>query len=524
MITSMNTLPRNIYRAGDVRELDRTVIENLGIAGIVLMERAGSAAFSLIRRRWPQLDRLILLCGPGNNGGDGFVIARLAHTAGIDTRVYQLVAADRLQGDAANAYSSMCSAGVIPETLDTAALLSLLATTENQTAAGRSVIVDALFGIGLIRDIEPQLAELFGRLNSLSVPLLAVDIPSGLHADSGRVLGAALRATTTISFIGLKTGLMTGLGPEYCGDVYFDDLGVPPATYDIVQAVAERIDYASLPATAGALLRKRSPCAHKGDFGHVLVVGGGPGMSGAVRMAAEAAARVGAGLVSVGTHPGHAVHISQACPVIMANDIATADQLLPLVHRASVVVIGPGLGQQAWGRACLQVLLDHCIESAKPLIIDADGLNELAEDPCHYDRWILTPHPGEAARLLGASTAEIQADRLVAAAAIQRQFGGICVLKGAGTLIQSATRTYLCSVANPAMASGGMGDVLSGVIAGLAAQGGALEAAACLGVCVHAQAAEIASADGQRGLLATDLLPRLRHLVNPGDQQVNTAG
>lgn len=519
----MNTLPRNLYLAAAVRELDRHAIEDLGIAGIELMTRAGTAAFALLRHLWPQVSRLTLLCGPGNNGGDGFVIARLAHAAGIATRVYLTAAADRLRGDAATAFQALCSAGVEVLTLDTAALTDVLTAAENQPATGAHVIVDALFGTGLMRDIEPQMADCFTRLNALSSPVLAVDIPSGLHADSGRVLGAALQATATISFIGLKTGLFTGQGPDFCGAVYYDDLRVPAAVYEAVDAVAERIDYSTLPAAASALLQQRPRCAHKGAYGHVLVVGGAPGMSGAVRMAAEAAARVGAGLVSVASHPGHAPAISQACPVLMAHDVAMEEQLLPLLQRATVIVVGPGLGRQPWGRACLQFLLDHCIAAARPMIIDADGLNGLAEDPCHYDHWILTPHPGEAARLLGLSTAEIQHDRLAAAMAIQQRYGGVCILKGAGTVIQSAGRTYLCSIANAAMASGGMGDVLSGVIAGLLAQGGTLETVACLGVSVHAQAA-VAVGDGQRGVLAMDLLPRLQQLVNPDAQQHLTAG
>ena len=257
----------------------------------------------------------------------------------------------------------------------------------------------------------------------------------------------------------------------------------------------------------------RSPTAHKGDFGHVLVIGGDRGMSGALRLAAEAALRVGAGLVSAATRAEHAASISVARPEIMSHGVESASALsllLSLRKGASVLAVGPGLGQGEWGRKLFSAVL----ESSLPMVVDADALNLLAVEPAHRDNWILTPHAGEAARLLGQTVEQVQADRISAAVALQQKYGGVVVLKGAGTLVADVTdEIAICSEGNPGMASGGMGDVLTGVIAGLLAQGCTLTEAAQQGVCLHAHAADLAAQEGQRGLLASDLFPHLRRLM-----------
>ncbi|MBI5461258.1 MAG: NAD(P)H-hydrate dehydratase [Gammaproteobacteria bacterium] len=257
----------------------------------------------------------------------------------------------------------------------------------------------------------------------------------------------------------------------------------------------------------------RARDAHKGDFGHVLVIGGQPGMSGAARLAGEAAARVGAGLVSIATHPQHAAVLNNGRPELMCHAVANAETLKPVLERASVLAVGPGLGQSDWARGLLATVWDTDV----PMIVDADALNLLAQEPMRRDRWVLTPHPGEAARLLGCSTAEVQADRLAAVRHIQARYGGVAVLKGAGSLIADGSHCRVCSAGNPGMASGGMGDVLTGVIAGLYAQGLSLTESAAAGVLLHALAADSAAQrDGERGLLASDLLPELRRWVNAG--------
>ena len=260
-----------------------------------------------------------------------------------------------------------------------------------------------------------------------------------------------------------------------------------------------------------AWLPPRSRASHKGDYGHVLVVGGDHGMAGAVRLAGEAAARTGSGLVSIATCLVHAAAIAAARPELMCHGVECARDLRPLLQRASVVAIGPGLGQSAWARDMLAAVL----QTHLPLVVDADALNLLAQEPTRRDDWILTPHPGEAARLLGITTEQIQADRLHAVQTLQQRYGGVCVLKGAGSLVCAPESIALCEVGNPGMASGGMGDVLTGIIAALLAQGLSLVDAACAGVYIHAKAGDRAAQDGERGLLASDLMPYLRPLVNP---------
>lgn len=487
------TLPAALYTATQVRELDRRAIEDHGVPGYSLMTRAGQAAFDRLRERWPDARRIGVLCGPGNNGGDGYVIARLARAAGLGCWVLEAGDPARLKGDAARARADWVQAGGTP--------FSGAAPWPEA-----DVLVDALLGTGLDRAVEGALGGLIDAINASGLPVLAVDIPSGLHADTGAVLGRAVRAAVTVSFIGLKTGLFTGEGPACCGEVVFDPLDVPEAVYRDLPPAATRLDAACIQR-----LGRRPRSAHKGHFGHVLVVGGDRGMPGAVRLAGEAAARTGAGLVSVATHPDHAPLLPLARPELMVHGVAAPADLSPLLARATVLAVGPGLGQGDWGRA----LLGRLLETGLPLVLDADALNLLAQEGARRDDWVLTPHPGEAARLLGRDSASAQADRIAAAREIQARYGGVCVLKGAGTVIRDAEGTAICTGGNPGMASGGMGDVLTGIIAGLLAQGLSPVLAARLGVCAHAEAADRAARAGERGLLASDLLTELRGVVNP---------
>jgi NAD(P)H-hydrate epimerase len=264
----------------------------------------------------------------------------------------------------------------------------------------------------------------------------------------------------------------------------------------------------------GDKLPRRARNAHKGNFGHVMVVGGDHGMAGAAVMASQSALRVGAGLVSCATRPEHIAALVARCPEVMAHGVISGQEVEPLLERPSVIVLGPGLGQGPWGEQLLQKVM----ASELPLVVDADALNILAagrvvKNP-HRDNWILTPHPGEAARLLGCATGDIERDRFAAVVALQQNFGGAVILKGAGTLVAAGSIPALCSYGNPGMASGGMGDVLSGILGGLLAQGLSAEIAAQLGVCLHGRAGDLAAADGERGTSATDLLPKLRVLVN----------
>jgi NAD(P)H-hydrate epimerase len=488
-------LPYDLYRAEQVRELDRTAIEDFAIPGLTLMQRAGAVAFRLLRWRWARAADVTVVCGTGNNGGDGFIVAQLAREAGMQVRVLQLGDSERLRGDARSAADAYLAAG---------GQVTPFSDIQGET----DLIVDAVLGTGLEREVAGEWRHALQQMNSHPAPVLALDIPSGLHSDSGRILGQAVRADATVSFIGLKQGLFAGEGPECCGRVYFDRLDVPPGVYEKQTPSARRMDWRE----QFRKLQPRRRTAHKGEFGHVLVIGGDHGYSGAALMAAAAAARTGAGLVSLATRQGHASMLNLSRPELMCHGVETADQLRPLLKRVSVIAIGPGIGTTDWALSLLNVAL----ESGLPLVVDADALNLLALDPQQRDQWVLTPHPGEAGRLLGIKVAELQQDRFSCVESMQRRYGGTVVLKGAGTLVcdEAGNPVSICTDGNPGMASGGMGDVLTGVIAAFVAQGFPLGEAARLGVCLHAAAADRAAGNGERGLLATDLIAEIRALVN----------
>lgn len=488
-------LPEALYTAAQARELDRLAIEEHGIPGATLMQRAGVAALELLRVRWPRARRIAVVCGPGNNGGDGYAIARLAHASGLVPVVIGVGEAQKMKGEAASARKSCQSAGIAMQDFRAEAL------------AGNEIIVDAMLGTGLEREVNGEWRAVVEAINRSRLPVLAVDVPSGLHADTGRVMGVAVKAQATMTFIGLKAGLFTGAGREHGGDIFFNDLGVPADIFTKIPANVRRLTETSL----HGLLRERRRDMHKGEAGHVLVIGGDRGMPGAALLAGEAAYRAGAGLVMLATHPDHAAQLGAARPELIVHGVHSARELRPLLARAHVIAAGPGLGQGKWGNALFGAALDASI----PMVVDADALNGLAADPLMHGDWILTPHPGEAARLLGMTTAEIQADRFAAVRELVASYGGVCVLKGAGTLIASLYNgvVTVCDRGNPGMATGGMGDVLTGTIAGLRAQGLSSPDAAQLGVWVHAAAGDAAAA-GEIGMLASDLLPFIRARLN----------
>lgn len=483
-----------LYDAPAMRALERAACEHTGLTEAELMMRAGAAAFATLKRRWPAAARIAVVCGGGNNGGDGYVLAGLARRAGLAVQVVQVGDPARMGPHALANRRAWCAQGGEVAT-DPAPLLAA------------EVVVDALFGIGLERPVGGAPLAAIEAINAARRSVLALDVPSGIDASTGAVRGGAVRATATITFIALKQGLVTGEAPAFTGVLELAELGLPPAALARVPACAERLRFEDLRPLLGA----RSAVAHKGDCGHVLVVGGAPGYAGAARLAAEAALRVGAGLVSVAAHPDAVPGLNAGRPEIMVHAVADAAALDPLIERASVVAVGPGLGQSRWAAG----LFATARGARKPLVVDADGLNLLAADPARRDGWILTPHPGEAARLLGeAGPAAIGRDRFAAARALVERYGGIVILKGAGSLVCGAGLPAVVAGGNPGMASGGMGDVLTGVVAAVLAQGLPLPAAARYGAALHAAAGDRAAGAGERGMLASDLLPHLRALVN----------
>jgi len=492
----MHKLPANIYSVASVREIDRAAIEDFGIPGYTLMTRAGAASVRLARQRFPEAKRWQVICGPGNNGGDGYVLARLAANEGIAVSVLTMIDPASLKGDAARAYD------------DFAAKSGVVVQWAGELDGNAELLVDAMFGSGLERAVGGDYADAVKAINEHAANVLSMDIPSGIHGDSGKPLGGAVKADLTVTFVGLKTGLFLNFAADYCGELAFDGLNIPDECRAAVGAEFCRIDDALMHAA----LPPRQRAAHKGDFGHVLVVGGGDGMPGAVRLCGEAALRAGAGRVSIATAPSHAAVLTATCPELMSHGVAKAAELEPLLKKADVIAFGPGLGQSDWAKA----LYEAVAADSHPAVWDADALNLLANHPGSADGRVITPHPGEAGKLLELSATEIQSDRLAAVNALQERYGGVAVLKGAGSLIAAHGKTpTLCTSGNPGMAAAGMGDVLTGVIAALLGQGLTLEQAAQVGVEAHARAGDAAAAGGERGLMASDLVAELRGVMNP---------
>ena len=460
------------------------------------MMRAGAAAVRAAREHFPDASRWQVVCGAGNNAGDGYVVARLAAQEGIVVSVVALVDPESLTGDAATAYRDFAAEG------------GVVMPWEGALEDDASLLVDALLGSGLERDVSGEFAKAVTAMNSHRASVMALDIPTGVHGDSGQVMGTAVAADLTITFVGLKAGLFAGEGAELCGTLVFDGLDVPEHCRPQDQAISRRISSRVL----RRCLKRRPRSAHKGDFGHVLIVGGGEGMPGAVRLAGEAALRAGAGLVSIATHPSHATVIVGSRPELMSHGITDTTALDPLLERATAIAFGPGLGTSVWSRQ----LYAAVSELELPCVWDADALNLLAEAPATSERRIITPHPGEAGRLIDEDTAVVQGDRRAALAALREKYGGVAVLKGTNTLVTSKKKVpWLCTAGNPGMASPGMGDVLTGIIAALLAQGLDTEVSAVVGVEAHARAGDRAARAGERGTIASDLVAELRWVMNP---------
>lgn len=503
-----------LYRAEQVRQLDRCAIETHGVAALVLMKRAGRAAFEALSSHWPDAKQLQVFCGAGNNAGDAYVVAALATQKGFAVTVWEL--AEKLSPDAALAKVYAQQEGVDIKPFDVAAYKQAqISFTAN------TVIVDGLLGTGTHGALRDHYVEAISRINDSRPSIcgvLALDIPSGIHPDTGAVASVAVYADLTVSFIGQKLGNVIGKGRVHSGRRKLSTLSIPAAVYSDAQQdpVASCLDAEVL----RPLIKPRALDAHKGDSGHVLVVGGDEGYGGAALMAAQMAVRSGAGLVGLATQAANVSAAIARQPELMAVGVSSGQSFLPLLEKPTVLVVGPGLGQSCWS----EQLLYHCVRANKPMVVDADALNilsqgrlSLSDCPSPSNRqWVLSPHPGEAARLLETSIAEIEKDRIAAINAIQARWGGTVILKGAGTLVLGADGVLsVCDAGNPGMASGGMGDVLSGLLGSLLAQGFSTDNAARLGVLLHAMAADsIAANQGQRGLLATDLIEPVRDFLN----------
>jgi len=488
--------PENaLYQCEQIRAFEQQASNLYQLNENELMSRAGAEAFFFVQQLFPKARNLAVFCGGGNNAGDGYVLARLAHEHGLSVIVYQCKALEDLPSAARFAALAAINAGVECQSAD------------EPMDSDTDLIVDALLGIGLKGPVHGVIATAIQQINASNLPTVALDIPSGLNADTGQVENFCVEATYTITFIGLKTGMYTLDGPDYCGDIHCRNLQLDklmPQVKPYAYLLCEHM--VPLPLAA----RKKN--SHKEDYGHVLIIGSGMGMPGAVSLTAKAALRAGAGAVSIATRPEYAESALALLPEAMVWGVNCAEDLEPLLAKATICVIGPGLGESDWAKA----LFLSAITSQLPMVIDASALRLLAQFPQLDDNWVLTPHPGEAGALLSCSGKTIQADRFASINSLQSQYGGVVVLKGAGTIIQNVEKTtYICPKGNPGMASAGMGDVLTGIIAALCAQGLSLSDAATVGVWVHAVAGDmIAKSQGETGIIATDLLNLLPKILN----------
>ena len=489
------------YTAASMRRIDRRVADYLGISEYQLMISAGERAYSNLCERWPDAQRIIVLCGTGNNGGDGWVLARLAVEGGLDCTVYLLGDPVRISGPAREAYQAWLS--LVEKKPKTA---KRFLETGNQQC---DVIVDALVGIGLKNNQRQELSDLIDKANENGSPIFALDAPSGLNADTGELSRSVIRASATLTFIAHKPGLLTGKALDYVGSLSLEPLGVIDRVLKLELPTARIVNTKDL---CLATLPPRLRAAHKGHFGHVVVIGGNYGMAGAAIMAAHGALRGGAGLVSLVSRPEHMAVALARHPEIMFKTLEDLKLSKFISNEGAVLVVGPGLGLDAWANNCLKFALDSEI----PTIFDADALNLLATLPTELlnisSIKVITPHPGEAARLAGLTTDEIESDRIDSARLLSERFESTVILKGAGTVIASHQNhdiPVICQGGNPGMATGGMGDVLAGLSGALLAQGVDAFEACQVAVTAHARAGDAAWCEFGIGLTASDVAERL---------------
>lgn len=519
VITLPDAYSGKIVTAEQMREFDRRAQEEFGVPSITLMENAGRGVAEAVRALLDSLTgrRVTVIAGRGNNGGDGSVAARLLHDSRAEVSVFLLADPADVSGDAKTNLDLLLRAKVPLKPIQSASEIeSALLDSE--------VVVDAIFGTGLRGDITGLASDVIDAINTCGRPVVAVDIPSGLDADTGRIWGVCVRADCTVTFALPKTGLMTYPGADCVGELVVADIGIPHQLYDEIETevtgdtwVAER-------------LPKRARDAHKGTFGTVLVIAGSPGLTGAAAMAGEAALRSGAGLSTVAVPIGLQDVMAAKLTEVMTAGLPETESrtlsakalkpALDLSEKATALVLGCGLGTHP--DTC-EFVKQFVRSVRKRMVVDADGLNCLAGDAGvlegEHGELVVTPHPGEMARLLGTASAEIQSNRIDTAKLAASRFRSVVVLKGARTVIADPSgRVFVNTTGNVGMATGGTGDVLSGAIGGLLAQGLSPFDAAVCGVYIHGRAGDIAASElGEAGMIAGDVLRSLPIALNELD-------
>lgn len=501
-----------IVTTAAMRELDRKSIEEIGIPGAVLMENAGRGATDVLLRCFSGLRDapVALVCGAGNNGGDGFVVARLLRERGIQAQVFLLAAPERLAGDGKIYFDVLQRVGVPVRSLATTGVTARL----KKEWKGASCIVDAIFGTGLARQVGGVYREAVRGILGSGRPVLAVDIPSGIDADTGRILGVAVRADCTATFGLPKRGLYLHPGAEHAGRIECVDIGIPGS---LVEMLAPREETIEAEPFRGRLARKVD--THKGTYGHLFVLAGSVGKTGAACLASEGALRCGAGLVTAGIPESLNSILEEKLTEAMTlplpgTDLGTLsvralDRVLEFSGSVSGLVVGPGLGTHGEVERLIREIWTRV---EKPMVWDADGLNLLARNPDLKGRnrspVIVTPHPGEMARMIGKTVRYVQENRVEVAKGFARQWGVVTVLKGSRTLVADPQgKLGVNLTGNAGMATGGMGDVLTGMLGGLVVQGMDPYDAACFGVLVHGAAGDrVAGRLGPVGFLATEVM------------------
>lgn len=473
-----------LYTAEQVREGEKEAAKRANISLYTLMQRAGEAVFQCLLHHYPKCRSVVIVTGGGNNGGDGFEVAQLALKHQLQVTVWHIGDPKQLQGDALIAYQQWIKLGG-------------KVVFDSGSLPLSSVIIDAVLGTGLQGDLRSSAQVAIQWMNKQSAPIISIDIPSGLIANTGYCYSNVVFAAHTVSFIGLKQGLLTGQARNYVGQLHLDDLGVGALFNDVIDSSIEVLDPKKY------MLPERLPCSHKGEYGRGVLIGGDQGMGGAILLASEACLNIGCGLTSVLTHPDHIMPSLSRTPEIMVQDWFDLVKYQQRIDWSTVIAIGPGLGQSEFARQ----KFDELRALSLPKVVDADALNLLAQSPNYDSHRILTPHPGEAARLLNVSISEIEQNRYKAIRQLQNKYGGCVILKGAGTLVCFEDRILVCTAGNAAMATSGMGDILTGILVGLLAQTQDIFLSACLGVWLHSACADyIVTNTGKKVLKASDLI------------------
>jgi len=500
----------DLYDKKTVGLLDQMMIQKNVSNGYELMTQAAQSVLDVILLRYAKTSSLLIFCGQGNNAGDGYVLARLALQHNIEVSVISLVNSETLRGDALTAYKDWQVIG------KTQFLLSEKISIE-ESINNADLIVDAILGTGLERSLSTQWNEVINQINqhASNIPIVAIDIPSGLDADTGSTWGETIKADISVTFIAKKQGMYTGQARNYCGEIIFKSLAVPENLYQQYHSHATLL--------AWQQLKKKIPVrlasSHKGDNGKLLIIGGNISMPGALMLAGQAALRSGAGLVKILTHSKNVLAIQANHPELMVHGVddsgIDAVYLDSLLNWADSIAIGPGLGTNDWARSLFQLTFNNLINKPKkPLIVDADGLNLLAaNNNWQHNNLVLTPHPGEAARLLNNTIEEVECNRFASINKLSESYKATVVLKGAGTLIAHQSEVSVCPYGNAGMATAGMGDCLTGILSSLIVQDLPINLATKIAVCLHAKAADIAAKEGQKGMLASDILPFIRQLL-----------